>query len=284
VLEGKPSNLKVVNSFVALNDKLDLQYNETTSLSEPLPSSAMKFVRVRSSYCKGNNLAEADVKKTVWANSCYSKCKDTGLAGTPACAGYSANVDGPTSQALCVSEEECRDLCTSTQTCFGIDMYKYGPRCYMNIEGSPQNGCKKQYESSGLGVSAAYDFLAKDSTKKTGLLTIPEAISSAEVLRFSPIAFSRTTSGAGKFKVCFCDSALLTGEKCLSETDYSLEVGDLYVSGVSCLLADPKYRRGTCYPMYHGGLACSETLTLPSITKLPASAGLPTSWSAYVNM
>merc|ERR1711924_486711 len=65
-----------------------------------------------------------------------------------------------------------------------------------------------------------------------------------EVLRFSPIAFSRTTSGAGKFKVCFCDSALLTGEKCLSETDYSLEVGDLYVSGVSCLLADPKYRRG----------------------------------------
>ena len=155
------------------------------------------------------------MKKTVWANSCYSKCKDTGLAGTPACAGYlagcrfwsqnsstfilissrakipkyrqnikirmhfnmfnflqvlekilcrlrlknnlavnvivycsgqfliflfcaillveekaspgfahrySANVDGPTSQALCVSEEECRDLCTSTQTCFGIDM------------------------------------------------------------------------------------------------------------------------------------------------------------------
>merc|ERR1711904_573367 len=119
VLEGKPSNLKVVNSFVALNDKLDLQYNETTSLSEPLPSSAMKFVRVRS-----------------------SNCKDTGLAGTPACAGYSANVDGPTSQALCVSEEECRDLCTSTQTCFGIDMYKYGPRCYLNIEGSPQNGCK----------------------------------------------------------------------------------------------------------------------------------------------
>merc|ERR1712118_392119 len=105
-----------------------------------------------------------------------------------------------------------------------------------------------QYESSGLGVSAAYDFLAKDSTRKTALLTIPEAISSAEVLRFSPIAFSRT------------------------------------VSGVSCLLADPKYRRGTCYPMYHGGLACSETLTLPALTSLPASAGLPTSWSAFVSM
>merc|ERR1719326_2212397 len=285
VLSGTPSSLKVVNSFVALNDLLDLEYNETTSLSEPLPTSAMKFVRVQSSYCKGNNLAKKDVSLSVWANSCFSKCKDcSGESCATECAGYSKNVDGPDSQALCVSEEKCRSLCSDTQTCFGIDMYKYGPRCYLNIEGSPAAGCKKQYESSGLGVSAAYDFLAKDSTKKTGLLTIPEAISSAEVLRFSPIAFSQTTSGAGKFKVCFCDSALLTGEKCLSETDYSLEVGDLYVSGVSCLLADPKYRRGTCYPMYHGGLACSETLTLPSITKLPASAGLPTSWSAYVNM
>merc|ERR1719269_64514 len=194
VLAGTPSNLKVVNSFVALNDLLDLEYNESTSLSEPLPTSAMKFVRVQSAYCKGNNLAEADVKASVWADSCYSKCKDcSGPSCATECAGYSPNVDGEASQALCVSEEECRSLCTSTQTCFGIDMYKYGPRCYMNIEGSPQNGCKKQYESSGLGVSAAYDFLAKDSTKKTGLLTIPEAISSAEVLRFSPIAFSRTT-------------------------------------------------------------------------------------------
>jgi hypothetical protein len=285
VLQGTPSSLKVVNSFVALNDVLDLQYNETTSLSEPLPTSAMKFVRVKSSYCKGNNLAQADVKATVWANSCFSKCKDcSGPSCATECAGYSKNVDGPDSQALCVSEEQCRSLCSSTQTCFGIDMYKYGPRCYLNIEGDPRNGCKKQYESSGLGVSAAYDFLAKDTKSGTKLITIPEAISSADVLRFAPVAFSRSTSGAGKFKVCFCDSALLSGEACLSEADYSLEVGELYVSGVSCLLADPKYRRGTCYPMYHGGLACSETLTLPTITTLPASAGLPTSWSAYVSM
>jgi len=142
--------------------------------------------------------------------------------------------------------------------------------------GQPEELCKKQYESSGLGVSAAYDFLAKDAGSGTKVVTIPEAISSSDVLRFAPVAFSRTSSGAGKFKVCFCDSALLTGGSCLSEADYSLEVGELYVSGVSCLLADPKYRWGTCYPMYHGGLACSETLSLPSITNLPKSAGLPT--------
>jgi hypothetical protein len=283
VLSGSPSNLKVVNSFVALNNLLDLEYNETTSLSEPLPTSSMKFVRVQSAYCKGNNLAEADVKSSVWANSCYSKCKDcSGPSCKAECAGYSPNVDGPDSQALCVPEEECRDLCTSTQTCFGIDMYKYGPRCYLNIEGSPANGCKKQYESSGLGVSAAYDFLAKDKSAGTKTITIPEAISSADVLRFAPVAFSRSASGAGKYKVCFCDSALLSGASCLSEADYTLEVGELYVSGVSCLLADTKYRRGTCYPMYHGGLACSETHTLPTITSLPASAGLPTSWSDFM--
>merc|ERR1719454_2055760 len=115
VLSGMPSSLKVVNSFVALNDLLDLEYNETTSLSEPLPTSAMKFVRVQSAYCKGNNLAEADVKASVWAESCYSKCTDcAGPQCATECAGYSKNVDGKDSQALCVNEEKCRSLCTST--------------------------------------------------------------------------------------------------------------------------------------------------------------------------
>ena len=41
---------------------------------------------VNSNHARG----EREVKKTVWASSCYSKCKDTGLAGTPACAGYLA--------------------------------------------------------------------------------------------------------------------------------------------------------------------------------------------------
>merc|ERR1711924_518854 len=123
-----------------------------------------------------------------------------------------------------------------------------------------------------------------DAAAPTTSVTIPEAVSSSKVLRFAPVAFSRTSSGAGKFKVCFCDHGLLSGEACLSEADYSLEVGELYVSGVSCLIADKKYRRGTCYPMYHGGLACSETLSLPALTSLPASAGLPTSWSAFVSM
>merc|ERR1711869_87122 len=46
----------------------------------------------------------------------------------------------------------------------------------------------------------------------TKLLTIPEAISSSDVLRFAPVALSRTASGAGKFKVCFCDSGLLLSD------------------------------------------------------------------------
>jgi hypothetical protein len=61
VLAGTKSDLKVVNSFVALNDQLDLEYNVTSSLSKPLPTSALKYVKVQSSYCKGNNLAMKDV-------------------------------------------------------------------------------------------------------------------------------------------------------------------------------------------------------------------------------
>merc|ERR1712159_794766 len=69
-----------------------------------------------------------------------------------------------------------------------------------NIQGSPRNGCKKQYESSGLGVSAAYDFLAKDAGSGPKVVTIPEAISSSDVLRFAPVAFSRTSSVPGNLR------------------------------------------------------------------------------------
>merc|ERR1711964_22699 len=96
----------------------------------------------------------------------------------------------------------------------------------------------------------------------------PGGISSAGVLRFAPVGFSRAArGGSGKFKVCFCDSSLLPAgqEECIAESDYSLEVGTLYVSGVSCLLADPQFRRGRCDSMWHGGLACSQDLTLPTV-------------------
>merc|ERR1711964_101479 len=123
----------------------------------------------------------------------------------------------------------------------------------------------------------------KTASDEAVTATNPSAVSSEEVLRFAPVGFSRSTGSSGKFKVCFCDSALLPAgqSECLAESDYSIEVGDLYVSGVSCLLADQQFRRGLCYPMFHGGLACSEQLSLPEVdAALGEPAGLPTSWAS----
>jgi len=240
-------------------------------------------VRRTGSYCRSGNLGKAELGADVWKHQCYAKCASCTGPACDGCAGYAPEIDGPDSTALCMSEVACREVCSSTDICYGIDMYKSAPRCYLNLHGEGDFGCQAQYKESRLGVSAAYDFLAKDSTGVAQTLAFPDAVSTSEVLRFAPVGFARQASGAGKYKVCFCDSALLPEGQtsCLSETDYSLEVGELYVSGVSCLLANPKFRRGTCYNMFHGGLACSEENALPALESMPPKAGLPTSWAAF---
>jgi hypothetical protein len=283
LLDGEAATLKVSNSFIALNEEFDLLVDETTSSAEPVPSSLRTYVRRSSSYCRSGNMGATELGAAIHAHQCYSKCSACQGSACDGCGGYAPEIDGPDSQALCMSEVACREACSSSDLCYGIDMYKYKPRCYLNLHGDATNGCKAQYDESRLGVSAAYDFLAKDSTGVAQSLAYPDAVSTTEVLRFAPVGFARQASGAGKFKVCFCDSALLPEgqSSCLSETDYSLEVGELFVSGVSCLLANPKFRRGTCYNMFHGGLACSEENTLPALESMPSSAGLPTSWAAF---
>merc|ERR1712216_475085 len=55
-----------------------------------------------------------------------------------------------------------------------------------------------------------------------------------KLLRFKGITFA----SGGTFKLCFCDSSLLGGSSaCKSEADYSVEVGTIHASGVSCLIA-----------------------------------------------
>jgi len=278
LLDGTANTLKASNQFVALNEEFDLQGNETSGYIAQ-PSEMRTYVRRPSSYCRAGNLHEEDVTADIWAHSCHSKCAtDPDIAG---CEGYSPEHDGADSSALCMSEVQCREACSGLDVCFGIDMYKDTPRCYLNQAGD-LHGCKMQTDEHRLGSSSAYDFLAKDSTGVTQNLVYQGAVSSDTVLRFAPIGFARNAGGAGKFKVCFCDSALLPpGRDCLQESDYGLEIGELYVSGVSCLLANPLFRRGTCYNMVHGGLACSDELEIPSLEAMPTTAGLPTSWASF---
>lgn len=276
---GAAQSLGRANAFVAKNPELDAVVVEEVDAGSP--AAARTYDTLTDRYCRAGNLALDELAEEDRGHQCYAKCADCEQLGNcPAeCEGYSPEHDGMNSQALCLSETACRDLCSQHDNCFGIDMYKYASRCYLNLEGDPKSGCKFQYETNSLGSTSAYDFLAKGAAEATPeAKTMASGVSSDKILRFGPVGFN---ADAGKYKVCFCDSKLLGDRtQCLAEKDYSLEVGELYVSGVSCLLADAKFRRGTCYSMYHGGLACSDDITYPTVGELPATSGLPTSWAS----
>lgn len=95
----------------------------------------------------------------------------------------------------------------------------------------------------------------------TALPALDIGFSWDKMLRFAPIRF---TSG-GTFKLCFCDSALLTaGRQCRSVEDYAVEVGTVHASGVSCLIGKRELQRADCVAQYHGGLRCYRDRSAPA--------------------
>ena len=86
-----------------------------------------------------------------------------------------------------------------------------------------------------------------------------------QILRFNDISFKT----GGKFKACFCDpDTLAAGKYCKAAADYKIDIGTIHVSGVSCLVEDTKFQRGTCVEQFHGGLRCypgaAPALTVPT--------------------
>jgi hypothetical protein len=88
------------------------------------------------------------------------------------------------------------------------------------------------------------------SSSSRGDLVQGPGFSTQSVLRFAPL----TLPSAGTYKVCFCDSEV-TG-KCSETADFSVEVGKVHVSGLSCLLSVPKLQTAQCFEQYFGGLRC----------------------------
>merc|ERR1719198_2438863 len=72
----------------------------------------------------------------------------------------------------------------------------------------------------------------------------------AQMLRFKGLSFS----SGGRFKVCFCDSTIHSS--CTKPSDFGVELGEVHVSGVSCLVENPMLRRVACAEQFHGGLRC----------------------------
>lgn len=79
-----------------------------------------------------------------------------------------------------------------------------------------------------------------------------------DVLRYTPVKLT-----AGTYKVCFCD-AEVSGQ-CAEPANFGVEVGTVQVSGIACLLDEPRLRHAACYVQHFGGLSCGAwTAPLPA--------------------
>jgi hypothetical protein len=199
--------------------------------------------------------------------------------------------DGDDSEALCLDETTCKDVCAGLDDCFGIDMHASKNRCFLNSVQSSQStpSCEEYVVNGKLTKFPTYKFIYKQLPNTRRATGVPEAPargllpaidkgkSWGEILRFTDIIFET----GGKFKACFCDyETLESGKYCKKASDYKIEIGTVHVSGVSCLVKESKFQRGTCVEQFHGGLRCypgaAPTITVPApATKTIAQAPAP---------
>jgi hypothetical protein len=270
----------------ALIDRPSVMMRFAPELPVVPPNDYKPFTKQASKYCPGNMLPlPADTLAA--GHRCYPKCygaETTCTAESCFCGGFIPGYDTPESSAVCLDQQQCEWLCAQTPGCHSIDMHKSKDRCFLNTE-----PCQEAIDAGLLHPSPDYDLLVKgmdDNTRR--LQTVGRQLNAAQVrellaakdpgiswesiLRFRDVEF---TAG-GKFKLCFCDSALLGSEDaiCDGPTDFKIEIGEIHATGLQCLLSNPKMARGVCTPQLYGGLRCYDD-ELPSVVVPTEYLGVP---------
>jgi hypothetical protein len=224
----------------------------------------------------------------VAQHQCYKKCVTNAPcdASSPDCFcdGLFPGYDDEDSGALCLDMETCKEYCEDLPDCFGIDMHQTMPRCFLNgMKKGPNDAksCSEIVDDADSMTPYNYDFVFKlGAYQSRRLKAEPEQAPQApvrklqyqepvdiglswhQILRFKGLAFA----SGGKFKACFCDTETLpAGSACSTAADYKVEIGTVHVSGVSCLIEEPKFQRGVCVSQFHGGMRCYKT-TAPVLT------------------
>jgi hypothetical protein len=210
-------------------------------------------------------------------HQCFGKClRDEECVGDDCyCDGALKGFDDPDTRSLCLSQAKCLDLCNTIPACKSVDMHTQVNRCFLN-EG---DYCDRIIHEDVLTKSAFYTLYLKQndpnddglveygqgplyeyddddsrrgrrlSTRQLSSVAKDWGYSWAKMLRFAPLS----ARAPGKYRVCFCDHTL---SSCTRDEDFRIEVGELHVSGVACLLESEKFRRDGCENQYHGGLRC----------------------------
>jgi hypothetical protein len=213
--------------------------------------SLFKYVTRDEQFCYGDNLVPADIG--LAEHQCYNKCHK----GSPDrnCEGYLSGYDTPTSNALCLSEYECRVMCTLSRDCEVIDMHREKPRCFFNPAICAEKD-EQWLDGSYKTLKIDRDTSAFDGVIMRSPRGHPDPLDGTTAwLEKSSLPFGPFSLSPGTFKVCFCDAERATA--CDSWADYRIEAGTLHVSGVACLLSVPTLRVAECSSTPLGrGLYC----------------------------
>jgi len=215
------------------------------------------------------------LERPLKEHQCFTKCSlnapcEDGDEEYCFCDGHYSGYDGIDSNALCADLSLCQYLCDNTPGCVSIDKHATRNRCFLNMASE----CDSHEDN--LAKDTHYDlFIKKDdmNDEQKGARKLKEdksrelmpavdlGFSWEDMLRFKDVQFK----SGGTFKLCFCDSSILpgVGRACATERDYTIEVGMIHASGVSCLISNPMLQRVSCTPQMHGGLRCYSFMEAP---------------------
>merc|ERR1719326_755598 len=262
-------------------------------------------------YVEGHNIDVTDMSlmvafdgdmRMLGEHQCFMKCSEGCSGDSCYCDGYYAGYDTATTNALCADQTLCQYLCDQLgrDGCMSIDMHTSLPRCFLNdasadtapvaltVDPSYKVLVKREF----LDYNFEYPTTVTQATADGSMPILPVVdygYSFDKMLRFKDIQFK----SGGTFKLCFCDSSLITGP-CKTEADYSVQVGTIHSSGVQCLISKPELQRASCVPTYFGGgssLRCYKSPmeapepqppTIGQITALAGMSGTPGSLASVL--
>jgi hypothetical protein len=269
------------NNFVdvAHEDEWNTQDRATVKYGIKNTVVSRVYNAIDNAYVPGDNLDLGSYQVVLMSDTydltehqCYAKCKVPCEGPRCFCSGYLHGYDFETSNALCADQNLCEFLCDSIEDCGSIDMHKDLDRCFLNAKDlvtTPDTNRDATTHLDNLAADPSYKVLVPRTFARTAtepadgneeiphdseLGPLPDPVvvvkdhgfSWSNMLRFKGITFQ----SGGTFKLCFCDSTLVPA--CKSERDFAIEVGEIHVSGVSCLISQPKLRSAACVEQYYG--------------------------------
>jgi hypothetical protein len=292
VYQGVATQLETFNFFHAVTSFTDRPSDDDELADAYGYIGTNEYGKVQDSYCPGNNFDAMKLSDAAM-HLCWRKCvlEAPCLHDDCHCSGLNEGQDGIDSEALCLPKEACRSLCDRHEDCAGIDMHSDRDRCFLNVQ---KSDCNDRVFAKRLGHDTAYDYLFKytsdikaqvrdegeivlgdDFTLARRLQTDSDAswrirwsersrrlaatgdlgYSWDRLLRFEPVQLRE----AGRYRVCFCDYTLSRTGSCETAEDYSLDVGYVYSSGVTCMLSEERFRKTHCVEQYYGGMRCYDS-------------------------